>query len=272
MTSGISEGAWNNVLISTVIFTLAFLITTILHELAHAVTGLTLGSEPVLHDTFVEHHGLSRSGEAITAAAGPIFSLVQGIVLLVGKQHSQIRSAPRLLQLFLLWMAIHGLVNFFGYLITTPFARHGDIGQVAEYFGLSAPASFGLVAAGIAANIGIGVFAAWSFLELAPSAQLLTSAAARQSYLMHTAVLPWIAGTVLIVAIRYPPPFWIIFIYPATSGLFTLVSWKQAARILDVTPNPGAAVQDSAWLWTATLVAVIILFRFVLAPGIRLGR
>ena len=270
MNSGAEPGTWEIILYSTVMFVLAFTITTILHELAHALTGLLLGSQPVWYDTFVEHRGLTDGGEALTAAAGPLFSLMQGIILFA--VFNRMHSAPRLAQLFVLWMALHGLVNFFGYLINAPFAPHGDIGQVAAYLQFSRPATLGLMAIGIAANWAIGILATRPLLQLAPFPALIANPEARTHYVVHAAVFPWILGAAVIILIRYPPRFWVTLIYPAVSGLFTFVSWKRAAALPDVEIDLAASGRDPLWPWVVILAITLVLFRFVLARGVQLGR
>jgi hypothetical protein len=262
--------SWETILSSTVMFVLTFIITTILHELAHALTGLMLGSQPILHDTFVEHRRLTDAGEALTAAAGPLFSLTQGIVLF--SLFNEIQSAPRLTQLFVLWLALHGLVNFFGYLINAPFAPHGDIGQVATYLRFSRPAQLGLLAIGVTANWAIGILATRPLLQLAPVTALIATPDARTDYIAHAAILPWLFGAAGIVMIRYPPRFWITLIYPAVSGLFTVVSWTKAATMPDVEIVVAASSRSPLWPWVVFLAMTLVLFRFVLAPGLQLGR
>ena len=270
MNIGAPLDTWEIILDSTIMFVLSFTITTILHELAHALTGLMLGSQPILYDTFVEHRGLTDAGEALTAAAGPLFSLMQGLVLFA--VFNRMHSAPRLAQLFVLWMALHGLVNFFGYLINAPFAPHGDIGQVATYLRVSRPAQLGLLAIGITANWAIGILATPPLLQLAPFPALIATPEERTHYILQTAVVPWILGAAVIILIRYPPRFWITLIYPAVSGLFTVVSWNQAATLSDVELGAAASSRSPLWPWLVILAITLVLFRFVLARGIQLGR
>jgi hypothetical protein len=270
VSGGTLSGTWEIILDSTIMFVLAFIVTTILHEIAHALTGLMLGSQPILYDTFVEHRGLTDAGEALTAVAGPLFSLIQGMILFA--VFNRMHSAPRMAQLFVLWMAIHGLVNFFGYLINAPFAPYGDIGQVAAYLRFSRPALLGLLAIGVTANWAIGILATRPLLQLAPSAALIASPDARTHYVAHAAIVPWILGAAVIILIRYPPRFRITLIYPAVSGLFTIVSWTRAGNVADVEIGAAAAGRGPLWPWVVLLAATLVLFRFVLARGIHLGR
>lgn len=255
---------------STLTFVLAFTVTTILHEVAHAVTGFVFGSHPVLHDTFVEHFGLTEPQKAITAATGPLFSLFQGFGFYLLFNH--LNNVSWLGRLFMLWMALHGLVNFFGYLINAPYTSYGDVGKVAAYLGWSRTTLFLLLILGFAANLIIGFFASPSFLELTPPHILLSSPSLRSTYLVQVAVIPWVIGAAVIIAIRFPPRFLITIIYPATSGFFTLVSWARAATLSDAVAIRPSLDRGSLLLWFIFLAVVLLLSRFVLAPGVRLGR
>jgi hypothetical protein len=255
---------------SAIIFVLTFTITTMLHELAHALIGLAQGESPVLHHTFVTHEGLEPRARALTAAAGPIFSLAQGLVfaaLVPAFERSSV-----LVQLFVLWMALHGLVNFFGYLIATPFAPHSDVGKVANYLNLKRPAKLALCAVGFAAQWVIGLAATRPFLQLAPAPELIMTEAGRMNHIFQIAVVPWILGAIILIVVRLPSPQWINIIYPAVSGLFSLVTWKTAGTTSFTALTSGVWREVLLWPWIATLTLVLLFFRVVLARGIRLGK
>jgi hypothetical protein len=255
---------------SAIIFVLTFTITTMLHELAHAVIGLAQGESPVLHHTFVTHEGLEPRARALTAAAGPVFSLAQGLVfaaLVPAFERSSV-----LVQLFVLWMALHGLVNFFGYLIATPFAPHSDVGKVANYLNLRRPAKLALCAVGFAAQWVIGLAATRPFLQLAPAPELIMTEAGRMNHISQIAVVPWILGAIILIVVRLPSPQWINIIYPAVSGLFSLVTWKTAGTTSVTALTSGVWREVLLWPWIATLTLVLLFFRVVLARGIRLGK
>lgn len=55
------------VMLFVVIYTLAFIVTTVLHELAHALTSALFGGQPVLHHVYVRH----RLTSGLPAAAYP---------------------------------------------------------------------------------------------------------------------------------------------------------------------------------------------------------
>jgi hypothetical protein len=177
-----------------------------------------------------------------------------------------------MVQLFVLWMALHGLVNFFGYLITTPFAPHSDVGKVADYLNLKRKAKLALCIVGFAAQWVIGLAATRPFLRLAPAPEVIITEAGRMNHIFQIAVVPWILGAIVLTVVRLPSPQWINIIYPGVSGLFSLVTWHAASTTSAPALTSGGWREIRLWPWIATLALVLFFFRVVLARGIRLGK
>lgn len=59
------------------LYNLAYLLTTVLHEGAHAAMSLALGDHPLLYSTSVRNTvaTLSNADHVLIAVAGPVFSL-----------------------------------------------------------------------------------------------------------------------------------------------------------------------------------------------------
>lgn len=250
-----------------VIYVLTFLVTTILHEVAHAVTALALGGRPVLHHVYVAHEGLDGAKQALVSAAGPLMSLLQGGILFLILRHGG--AAPSAARLVLVWLCIHGLVNFFGYLVTTPFVPNADLGKVASWLELPSIARWGVFAAGIGAITGIGLWAREPLLAFAVDPATLTDPAARVRHILAIGVGPWLVGGALIALASWPSPHWISFAYPFFAGLFLIVTIR---RLRDVAPPELGAVWIDAplWPWLVGLAVTVAVFR-VLAGGVRLG-
>ncbi len=171
---------------STLAFVLAAMVNDTLHELAHAVAGLAVGLTPTLSPFSVEYAPEGTvSQQVITAAAGPLFSLLMGLALMVLARH----WGRGLVRLFFLWLPFMGVMNFAGYCFIAPFAQVGDTGQVLKL--LDAPGwTYALVAAvGVAGQFWLGYRFAGQVRRYARTVD-----AERQ-----LAFIAWIIGTLIMV-------------------------------------------------------------------------
>lgn len=119
---------------STLILISSTIIFTVLHESAHFITAEYFGLDPHLHRNYV-HLGKKGSEiqEVIVAAAGPLFSLVSGVVI----TYLSVRlKKPCLFKLFLLWLGVGSLLACLGYILIAPFVKNGDTGKVFSYLGI----------------------------------------------------------------------------------------------------------------------------------------
>jgi len=260
----------NITLNSAVLYILAFLLTTILHELAHAVLGLLNHSDPVLHHNAVHHlsiDSLSISQKVLIALAGPVASLVQGII--VGIIFLKTRKKG-LLNLFLLWFSVLGLSNFLGYLMTGPIFTKGDIGKV--FFLLSTPLFVQILVAMIGA--AILTFIAYKltrpFLNFSYEEQWVNSQQARKNFSFHIIILPWLIGSFIVTLLYLPVVAIVSIIYPITSGMIFIFPWQNARRIENVECSDNRQIGKISTLSIVLLGLLMIIFRFVLAPGIQL--
>jgi hypothetical protein len=105
---------------ATISFVLASLVNSLLHEGGHAVAGLALGLTPTISPFNVDFaEDATDSQRIITAAAGPVLSLVLGLVLMgVARSWGQ-----GLVRLFWMWLSFMGVMNFAGYCFIAPFAH-----------------------------------------------------------------------------------------------------------------------------------------------------
>lgn len=114
---------------SATAFVLAAIVSSTLHELAHAAAGLVQGLTPTVSPFSVDYvPDGTAAQQVVTAAAGPLFSLVLGLVLLGVARH----WGPGTVRLFWLWLTFVALMNFVGYLMIAPVAQVGDTGKVLE--------------------------------------------------------------------------------------------------------------------------------------------
>ncbi|MDB4293638.1 hypothetical protein N9954_09555 [Maribacter sp.] len=124
----------NTIINSSLAFTAAFLLTILLHELAHFLMAITLGYESTLfHNRVVTPVPFETDHqELLFAGIAPLFSLLQGIVFL----KISATAGPSIKSLTCSWIGICGLITFFGYLMISPIVPFGDTGKVFSIFNI----------------------------------------------------------------------------------------------------------------------------------------
>ena len=127
---------FNVLLNSTLLFIIANILETTLHECGHFAMALALKAQQVsLHHNYVNFNtaSLSVKDRILVSSAGPLVSLLTGIVfelLCLWKPRKDLGF------MFMNYMAIFGYIGFFGYLLIAPFFAGGDTGYVFLAWGL----------------------------------------------------------------------------------------------------------------------------------------
>ena len=206
----------------------------------------------------------STAGQVLTAAAGPVFSLVLGaVVLLVGRNVG--RGFVRLL---LLWTGLASLQNFAGYLLIAPFAAAGDTGQVLAL--LDAPPGWRTWSA-----VVLGV--ALTLLDARLFAGQVTRYARSQDELRHLVLLPWLIGTGITVVLTLLNA-WISGL--GAADVPVVVAGAVAVAIFApmftffyrrLHPPYEALALRPPLVPLVVTVVVVVLVAVVLGPGLRLG-
>lgn len=253
---------------SAVCYVLAFLLTTVLHEGAHAVVGAWLGSEPVMHHHYVEHmgrHELLLWQQVMISLAGPGMSLLQGILLTPMVRQ---RAGGGLFNLFVLWCALLGFGNALGYLMTGPLFTAGDIGKVYQLLGAPWAMRIALAVFGAAGLTYVAYASTRPFLRFSSEQAALEDARARTAFNFRIIISGWVMGALAMTLLYLPVVAIVSIIYPITSGMVFIFPWKQAARINGERAMGSTALTRSAWPLYGSLLAAVMVFRLVLAPGI----
>lgn len=169
--------------------------TAALHEAGHGLAAQFLGFSPHIY-AFYENNPSGDARETLTIlAAGPIASLVLGILFWVWYR----RSKPRYgyARLLLLWLALLGVMEFVNYLIVTPWLSAGDTAQFADVLRWTLGARYGLTAVGVALVVMLAKPAADAMLALAPRSIALDSPRARRRFIRSSLYWPLLAGVAL---------------------------------------------------------------------------
>jgi len=255
---------------STILYVIAFILTTVLHELAHALAGMLYSSQPVLHHHYVEHLSwshLSIQEQAFISLAGPLISLVQG--LLVGLIYFK-STKQGLTKLFLLWLSILGIFNFLGYLMTGPIFQNGDIGKVLALFNTSVWFQILIAFIGAALLLFVAYNLTKLFLRFSYKEEWINSGKSRKNFSFYILILPWLIGSVVMTILYLPIVAVVSIIYPFTSGMVFIFPWQNARRIEKVQLSDNNNLGQFSYLAILYLVLLIIGFRLILLPGIKL--
>lgn len=253
---------------STVLYVIAFLFTTMVHESFHALFGVLFRSQPVLHHNYVEH----LNGEAVTsvqsiliALAGPLASLTQGITAAV--IFFKLKKYD-LLQLLIAWISILGFINFLGYVMTAPIFKVGDIGKV--YHMLDTPLYLQIIFAVIAAAVLVIITLKMSkpFLRFATKQEWLQTGHSRKKILFQIIILPWIFGSLIMTGLYFPIIAIISIIYPVMSGFVFIGPWQNGEKITDVLASKSKNSEIISLKYISILILLSLIFKFVLQPGI----
>ena len=211
---------------STLAFICAFFITTFIHESGHFITYLIFGADPVLYHNYVQAQSdnLSTLALIITVMAGPVASLLQGIAFSIW---AFMRRKKDVMDLLILWLGLLGLVNFFGYLLLTPFSTAGDTGKAATLLQLGVPSTYFIAAAGLTVVIVLVLKIGRIFADFIP-ADLIGRE--KGKYVYAIMFYPILIGSVVNTALAFPVPTIVSILYPATSAFVIMSSFRAILR------------------------------------------
>ena len=217
------ETSFRNILInSTLVFVSAFIITTFIHESGHYLSYWLFGADPVLFHNYVQipDQFLTIPVRIISALAGPVFSLVQGIVFrwVVSRGEKNTGS-----HLFFLWLSLLGFVSFFGYLVVTPISTTGDTGIVADFLNIDDTIRVLIAVMGILVLIWIILNTAKNFSNFIP---LQHDLKIRAKYVYYLMFFPIIIGSVVNTLLAFPVVSFLSVIYPAMSPYVIMSSFS----------------------------------------------
>ncbi len=256
------------ILNSTVLYVIAFLLTTIIHEFGHAIIGYIYGSNPILHHNYVEHlkiENLPVFNKVFISMAGPLFSLIQGF--LAGFMFFKTKNQSYY-KLFLLWFSILGFSNFLGYLMTGPIFQKGDIGKIFLLMNIPLILQLFIAFIGTAILFYLGYKLTIHFLKFSYKEEWIFSAKSRENFAFKIIILPWLIGASIVTILYLPIIAIVSIIYPVTSGMIFIFPWKNAKRITNLEISKDNKIgKYSLGLYLLFLILIVI-FKLFLAPGI----
>jgi hypothetical protein len=231
----------------TVWFATAYTIVIIFHEAAHAITAVALGYPATLFNFWVNYEfaQATASEQAVVGVAGPTASLVIGVVCWVVYQ----RIKKSVAGLPFLFLAVFGVTNFFGNLMSTAFVV--DFSNAAVRLGVSQSARVATAVAGAVAVAGILFATGRELWHWTPRH------AGRVGGLLGLVVVPALVGTAIVILVNQPTPMGPSFV-TARAGEGAL--WLFAALGLLTTRQRRAAdVRPLRLYWMDGALAIVVL-------------
>ena len=180
---------------SAIAFALALLVMITLHELAHGVVAVGFGFRPVIHASTETDPATAVGTQVTILLAGPVWSLISGLVVLALPQVSARHAFWRLA---VLWFGLVSVQEFSGYLVVGAFTNVGDIGTVYKL--LDTPLWIKI----IVLLIGVALMYLTARVAIARLLQLTDPVAAMPSQLRSLGLFGWLGGVVIAVVVSIP--------------------------------------------------------------------
>jgi hypothetical protein len=253
---------WN----STVAFVVAQMIVILLHESAPTVTSLLQGYQATQFAGEVRFTpGQTPTALVVTALAGPVFSLVSGLVAMMFRPF----RGHGFGELLWAWIAFLSAQEGFGYLTIAPIITSGDTGVALS--ALRAPGWLGWLscAIGLAGTVflarrfaAVGVRFTRDLYEIRAFCFYAWLIATGVLVVLSTVQLAITPGTSIGAVVA-------IIAGSASLGIFAPIAmsfWQRVRvrkELLDLAPVPRAAI--------AAAVALALLNILVLSRGVHLG-
>jgi hypothetical protein len=252
------------------VFVTAFALTTFLHEGAHALMAVWLGIAPVWFHTYVSYDNstVPELHQALVAASGPLFSMLQAIVFyfLLRK-----RTTRDFMGYLYLWMTIVGSFAFLGYIMMGPFVAYGDTGKVYRILSIPSYVTYSL------AVIAVVLFGFLFRKLIVPNREFIMAMRDRTAGEVNKPVQPFfvipvMTGTIFNVLLSLPAPTGMSLAFPL---LIPVIMIPTAIRLFKTRwpMKSESAVSDNHLkpvYWPLMAAVLLLIVSRILATGIQL--
>ncbi|HEX3915130.1 MAG TPA: hypothetical protein VHW71_16645 [Steroidobacteraceae bacterium] len=171
-------------------------------------------------------------------------------------------------QLLLIWMVYCGFFLALPQLVVAAILPGNDVGAALDYLRVGATGKSAMALLALCIMPPIALALRRPILSLATDGRQLGSGAARARFLFQTATAPALAAILLIIPFRIPRDMIEVLVLPAVVAVVG-IAWLQAGAwsVSGVTPGAQGTVRLAGP--SAALLLLLIVFQFVLRPGIR---
>jgi hypothetical protein len=247
---------------STIAFIIAAIVETILHEGGHFVASIAMGVPSELHHNYVRHAESTPNVHILFSLAGPVVSLLIGIIfqLLLNRKTYKGMTA-----LVMLYMSFFGYIGFLGYMCIAPFFSYGDTGFVLRAIGT--PMWLIIFLAVVSAFVAflVGKALAVHFIGLM-SRQTSEDAAQRRRFIYSLVFLPLFSGIALTTLLNLPVPTPLSLIAPLTSPFMILWAFGYYLKSPGISYDEEERIDKKVSIgWMAVMILIVIINRLLVA-------
>src|SRR5436190_11398665 len=214
----------NLIINSSLLFSIATVATMTLHEGGHFLAAVFVHAKEVaLYHNYAIYkiEELSLTAQILTVGAGPLFSLLLGIVFNILCSRYSKRN---LFFLFLLYMSAFGYIAFGGYLMIAPLFANGDTGFIFNALHFPIWLTIIIALAGVAFMIYTMKILSRYFVELAPE-ETINDKSQRRAFFNTLIKFPLYFGVIITTLLNLPVTAFISLCYPLFSPLNLLWSY-----------------------------------------------
>jgi hypothetical protein len=257
---------WRLVVASALAFALAFNLVFFVQELCLVLPkAVTPGLHPVLFHNNHDWTGSNPLAE-VEQGAGVLADLVVGLAAAGWLARRPGASASWRLLVF--WIAFCGLFSALPQVVAASMLGRQDISRAFTWLGLPPAVIWGLAALALVAMAVAGRWLVGSLLALADDPARVASRSGRSLFVFQAAVLPGLAGVLLVLPFRVPGEVVQVAVVPAVIAVVGLV-WLQAwAWRVSVPALAPVSRQPAILIPLAALAVMLAVFQLILRPGV----
>lgn len=252
---------------STLIFVIANILATTLHELGHYVAAQYMQAQNVvLHHNYASYSfkGLSVSvyRMIIVNAAGPLVSLLIGAFFHL---FSSWKLKKDLVFLFYNYMAYFGYIGFFGYIMIAPFFDEGDTGFIMQALHFPVWAVVIVALTGLVILYKLSAKLTRNFVSMSP-AEALESDHARAVFMYILILIPVFLGILFTTLLNLPVVSLLSLLAPILGPLTILWTFNLAIRkdyIGLISNDDFSSINKPSYVTIVILIAVVVMNRML---------
>ena len=257
------------ILNSTIAFIIASILAMTLHEFGHFSASILVNAKGVsIHHNYVNKidEGLSQGQIIFIKAAGPIISLLIGLVFHFICSKDKVRGIYFLLKLY---FCSFGYIGFFGYLLIAPFFAVGDTGYICKVLGFPIAFTIGIAIIGALTLFFIMKSLMQYFVELG-SREIIENNETRKKFISSLILIPVLIGIIITTLLNLPTIKVISLIAPMCSPFTFLWAYGFALKKKYQTNNYNSQFYNlnKPHIWLYLLFTLTIITNRLLVHGI----